>query len=439
MATFQQGHALSIGVGTYQDPAWNAPITVADATEFAEALKDPAGGGYPAAQVELLHDAQATREGVKAALAGLAKRAKEGDTTVVYFCGHGVLGDDGLYHFTTHDTAFTPGKKAKAGTGLSAPEILELLRKVNAQKLLFLINACFSGHLGPTLGPSEALGAPLSATLSAEVLGTGEGRVLITASRPSQFSFYRKQDRHTYFGQALIDGLRGQGVRDSGGYVGLYELYQHLYARVKTMTDDAQEPVLNIVRGVGPFPVALYPGGSPGGLGAPPLMQQPPSGTAAEVFEPRVVQAIGLRAQAINVQAGRDVRIDQSRKVIDFGSGNIMGNVNIGKVAGRDVINVTTTRAGAAEAGPQDSLPLIERLRDDVSRLSDVPSDRRQDTDDELRKAWEAAQRDNRPRLWEKLESAYKLLLTAVGKSPTASSVAEAIATLLQRAISMGE
>jgi uncharacterized caspase-like protein len=263
MALFQQGHALSIGVGTYQDAAWNAPITVSDATGFAEALKDPAVGGYPAAQVELLHDDQATREGIKAALAGLAQRVKKHDTAVVYFCGHGVLGDDSLYHFTTHDTAFTPGKKAKAGHGLSAPEILDLLRKVKAQKLLFLINACFSGHLGPTLGPSDALGVPPSATLSAEVLGTGEGRVLITASRPSQFSFYKKEHKHTYFGQALLDGLRGQGVRDSGGYVGLYELYQHLYASVKAASGDSQEPVLNIVRGVGPFPRRPPPGRQP--------------------------------------------------------------------------------------------------------------------------------------------------------------------------------
>jgi hypothetical protein len=64
MPTFTSGHALLIGVGAYQDSRWNAPITVADATGVADALRDPTVSAYPDGQVTLLTDAQATRDGV---------------------------------------------------------------------------------------------------------------------------------------------------------------------------------------------------------------------------------------------------------------------------------------------------------------------------------------------------------------------------------------
>jgi uncharacterized caspase-like protein len=256
----------------------------------------------------------------------------------LYFCGHGVLGEDGVYYFTTHDTVLTPGNLVRKGTGVSGPEILDRLRAIPARKLLFVINACFSGHLSPALGaPAGGIGTPPSATLGVEILATGEGRALITASRPTQKSYYRHSDPHTFFGQALIDGLRGRGMADSGGYIGLYELYQHIYARVKAATHGAQEPVLTILQGVGPFPVAIYPGGNPDTLAPPPIRQTPPPDAAVEVVERATVQAIGRGAQAFHIQAGGDVAIDQGRKVIDFGEGNTIGDVTMGDVAGRDI------------------------------------------------------------------------------------------------------
>jgi len=65
MPHFQHGHALSIGVADYQEPRLRLPrpITVADATGVADALKDPSVAAYPDAQVHLLPDSgrRATR------------------------------------------------------------------------------------------------------------------------------------------------------------------------------------------------------------------------------------------------------------------------------------------------------------------------------------------------------------------------------------------
>jgi hypothetical protein len=216
-------------------------------------------------------------------------------------------------------------------------------------------------------------------------------------------------------------------------------LYQHVHERVGAVVGGlggTQEPMLTILQGVGPFPVALHSGGSAGTLNPSAIQQTPPSGTAVEVVGravvqavgrgAAVVQAVGRGAQAFNVQAGGDVKVDQSRKVIDFGTGNQLGNV------------IATTTAGAAGVDDgQALLRLIEQLRGDVSRLTDVPEGDREDAADELRKAWEAGQRGNRKRLLEKLESAQKLLLPLAGESPTALRVADAVGALLQRALAL--
>ena len=441
MALFEQGHAISIGVGAYREPALRAPITVADARGVADALADPAVGAYPAAKVMLLHDDQATRAGVMAALRQLADRVTPADTVVLFFCGHGILGEDGLYYFTTQDTALTPDNQVRAGTGLSGPEILDLLRAIKAQKLLFLINACFSGHLNPTLGPEGgALGAPPSAALGVQVLATGEGRALITASRPTQYSYYRHEQPHTYFGQALIDGLRGQGVPDRGGYVGLFELYQHVYERVSAASGRAQEPVLTLLQGVGPFPVALYPGAAPAMLGPAPIQQTPPPGTAVEVVDRAVVQAIGREAQALGVRAGRDVVIGQRHTLIDVGQGNwIGGAVTIGDVAGGNITKIMSTPATVAAArDDRELVGLIDQLRADVTRLTDAPEGRREDADYELSKAREASLRGDRPRLLEKLEGAQKILLSLGQGIAAALTLAETIGSLIQRVMGWG-
>jgi hypothetical protein len=66
---FTHGHALIIGVGSYQhEPRLNVPLTAADAQAVATVMRDEKHCGYPATQVTLLTNAEATRAGILAAL-----------------------------------------------------------------------------------------------------------------------------------------------------------------------------------------------------------------------------------------------------------------------------------------------------------------------------------------------------------------------------------
>src|SRR3712207_293094 len=111
---FDRGHALVIGVGSYTFvPQANIPISVADATRVRAVLCDPHLCGYPPAQVTLLHDETATRDGLIQALEALAQATHADDTVCLYYCGHGEYGTDGHYYLTTHDTQVSGGQVVK--------------------------------------------------------------------------------------------------------------------------------------------------------------------------------------------------------------------------------------------------------------------------------------------------------------------------------------
>jgi internalin A len=296
---FEQGHALIIGVGSYVDhPEINIPISVTDAQAVQSTLCDPQFCGYPADQITLLHDGQATRDGIRAALRNIIDTTQASDTVTLYYCGHGAHGTDGNYYLTTHDTQVT-GSRVKKDTGIQAAELIALLRKIPAKRLLLIFNACHSGELSPTLDLTEPVDAFGDETLpekaAAAILGSGEGRILITASRSEQKSWIGS-GKLSLFTQALVDGLRGKGlwINNNAGYISVFSLYEHVYTEVKEAAaklSRTQEPELTVLKNVGPFPVALYKGAS--SLGTFDSQADPlPEESAVRTVDPKISQRV---------------------------------------------------------------------------------------------------------------------------------------------------
>jgi len=320
--SFAQGHALVIGVGTHQfAPKANVPITKADAAAVAAILCDPSTCGYPATQVKFIHDAGATKAGILAELDALAQRAGEKDTVFLFYAGHGALGTDGNYYFVSHD-AQLQGNRVVAKTGVSEGELLAKLRALKAQRVLMIFNACFSGNLSQSLDPAldlepEALAASnLAEETAAALLGTGQGRIIITACGEAQKSYFFASDPNTIFTQALLAGLRGKGVSNSGGFISAFSLYEHVYATVNEFAQEKlqtkQEPELTVLKGVGPFAVALYKGAV--SLGDFDDSEPVPQSMAVRevrpekstrIFNQRVHQSGGL-----NFGQGNEIKID---------------------------------------------------------------------------------------------------------------------------------
>ncbi|GIW72770.1 MAG: hypothetical protein KatS3mg102_2312 [Planctomycetota bacterium] len=126
--------ALCVGVGRYQDPAIRDPrLASDDASAFAALLVDPQRGGLPARNVTLLVERAPTRAAVLAALDAMRRRAREGDTLLVYFAGLGFESEGQLY-LAPHDlVAARPTE-----TALAVDELLAALGGSGAREVIIL-------------------------------------------------------------------------------------------------------------------------------------------------------------------------------------------------------------------------------------------------------------------------------------------------------------
>lgn len=330
---FANGHALIIGSGYYQFmDAYNVPIAISDAEAVSAALLDAELCGYPAEQVSLLTKDQTTRATVLAKLDALAGTLKADDTFFLFFVGHGVSGTDGNYYLTTYDTRLQ-GNQVQAGTGISETDLLGRLRKIGAKRMLLVINACHSGNLSPSfdVGPGLNSKAPPQ-KFNEALLGTGEGRITITACRPEQKSWIGSGDL-SIFSAALVRGLRGEAP-NRNGYISAFGLYEYIYGESKDAADELghpQEPELTVIKGVGPFPVALYQGAT--APGAFDVSETVPAETATRQVSPEKVQRSYGQYQAT---LNGDGAIAQGNGAKAVGAGGIMidgnytGNITIG-------------------------------------------------------------------------------------------------------------
>jgi len=362
---FTCGYALIIGVGSYRfAPHLNVPITVADAEAVAAVLRDPRFCGYPVNQVTLLADGNATREGILAALANLAQRTTPDDTVLLFYSGHGEYSADGAYALTTHDTRFDTGGKVVSGAAVSQTDLITALRAIPAQRVLVLINACHAGELSPTLGAGQpaVVGQPFPQQTTDALLATGSGRIIITACREQQVA-YIGSGPLTIFAQALTDGLRGQGVSGRAGFISAFDLYTHLYFAVREAVEQRvppalrqqygpQEPELTVLKGVGPFAVALFRGATQPGTF--PTDHMPPVVTAMRTVEPTrshwaFQQIVGERA--VNIAGS------VSNSTIITGDGNTVAQGDIirtGDISGSGIAIGRGAQASVQGMPPAD-------------------------------------------------------------------------------------
>jgi hypothetical protein len=326
-----------------------------------------------------LHDDTATTQRIQDALDELANTAKATDTIFVFFAGHGAFGTDKNYYLATHDVQFADTVdlelRIKAGTGLSQLALVEKFKQLHAERVVFIFNACHSGRLHPkALGTQpRALGKSLPSVTASALLSTGSGRIVMSACKPDQLSNYYPDADLTFFTQALTDGLNGKAT-PSKGYVSAFSLYTYIYETVTDVAQDvgvSQDPMITVLEGVGPFPVALAPASvSDLGTVAPETLP----GTDAV----RLVPQAESRAWLTKIEnqtlvdgeyvLGDKVEGNKIGQQINMGGGVYVGgsvNVTGGNFVGRDQVN-----DGSLPPHALDATSLSQRLFSALSRAT---------------------------------------------------------------------
>lgn len=242
--------ALVIATGTYSDPALaklRAPGR--DASDLAAVLDDATIGGF---DVEVLLDAPA--ESLRRQIARFCTGVDPGDLVLVYLSCHGVLDDRGRLYYAAADT----DRALLAATALPAAWLNEQLEDCRGRRQILVLDCCHSGAF--------AKGAKGESELALGERFEGRGRVVLTGSRGTEYSFEHDrvvgESSSSVFTGALVAGLRsGEADRDGDGVVSVSELYDYAFDTVRAK-EARQTPTLWTYGAEGDLAVARSPRGA---------------------------------------------------------------------------------------------------------------------------------------------------------------------------------
>ena len=220
--------ALVVATGSYTaDPGLRrlrAPAR--DADDLAQVLADPGIGGFAVTTV-IDQSAQQVRLAIEDFLVGRGA----GDLLLVYLSCHGLLDARRRLYFAATDTR----KDRLGATGVESAWVLDQLEHCRARRQVLILDSCFSGAFAHGAKGEADLG------LRDRFLGQGRGRVVLTASTATEYSFEGDPtDAATSVGSvftaALVQGLRtGAADVDHDGHVSVDDAYAYIFDQVQAV------------------------------------------------------------------------------------------------------------------------------------------------------------------------------------------------------------
>ncbi|MBI2529009.1 MAG: caspase family protein [Candidatus Rokubacteria bacterium] len=231
--------AVVIGIGRYESQGIpRLSYTLSDAEAMYQTLL--AAAGFKKEHVLVLTDRterKPTLRNIKWALGTfLARSAKRQDTVVIYFAGHGApevdqrgVERDGLAKYLIPADA---DPDDLFSTALAMDDIQTIFGRIEAERVVVFLDACYSGAAGGRTFSSRKTRAGHVDDLFLERLTRSKGRAIITASRPTEVSIELPELGHGLFTYYLVLGLTGAADLNRDGIVSLQELYEYLEQQV---------------------------------------------------------------------------------------------------------------------------------------------------------------------------------------------------------------
>jgi hypothetical protein len=260
MPGFQDGYALIVGIANYPKVRRLPKTVLKDAQDVDRLLRSQAHCGYADANVRLLLDEQATANDIRAGLHWLAGTAGPGDTALIFFSGHGGQVESGP-QAGNYLIPYDCDPANLSGTAIPGEELTGLLRHVQAQRLMVLFDACYSGGAGEPkdlgLGQTDFKSGLEEGYY--ERLAQGTGRVIMASSRSDETSLVLRGMENSLFTHYLLESLRGNARTRGDGLIRVFDVFDYVSEEVPGR--GPQHPIFKATDLENNFPVALYLGG----------------------------------------------------------------------------------------------------------------------------------------------------------------------------------
>lgn len=143
----RKNYAVIVGISSYQTPGNNLKWADEDALDVYDALRR--GRNWETDKITLLTNASATKDAIKGAIGGLAKRVGADDQVVFYFSGRGTFGPDqppfdegdGLDEYLVP----SDGLPNSPGRDISDDELEALFSALPTNNILIVLDTGFTG------------------------------------------------------------------------------------------------------------------------------------------------------------------------------------------------------------------------------------------------------------------------------------------------------
>jgi uncharacterized caspase-like protein len=173
------------------------------------------------------------------------------DLLVVFFAGHGApeidqrgVERDGLAKYLIPADADPDDLYS---TALPMDEMQTIFGRVEADRMVVFLDACYSGAAGGRTFSSKKTRAANLDDQFLERLTRSKGRAIITASRPSEVSIELPELGHGVFTYYLVQGLKGAADLNKDGIITVQELYEYVEQQVSVKSRSVggnQHPVM---------------------------------------------------------------------------------------------------------------------------------------------------------------------------------------------------
>ncbi|MCU0595292.1 MAG: caspase family protein, partial [Desulfobacterota bacterium] len=240
---------LAVGVSQYKRPDMRLLLAAKDALDFAGAWTDQRGRLYSGVEVKALTDAQATKANILEGMQWLEKQVKSNDVAVLFFAGHGLDDNEGLFYFLPFEGE--PGNLK--GTGLPQTDIVATVSAI-AGKVLVFMDACHSGNL---MGKTRRRGLMDVNTVINELAAAENGAIVFSSSTGRQYSLENSDWGNGAFTKGLVEGIGGKADFRGTGRITVNMLDLYVSERVKELTEGQQTPTTVKPPNVPDFPVVV--------------------------------------------------------------------------------------------------------------------------------------------------------------------------------------
>jgi hypothetical protein len=143
-------YALLVGIGRFSDPSIpGLRYAAKDAHDLRAVLIDPRFGNFPADNVTVLVDQEATRANILKALNRISLAARPDDLVLLFFSSHGSprrdgAGLQGIGYIVTFDST----QQELFLNALEFTDLSEKVASIQARRKVTLLDTCYSGQSG---------------------------------------------------------------------------------------------------------------------------------------------------------------------------------------------------------------------------------------------------------------------------------------------------